>query len=73
MSETTEAAQARKLLESLGYTVFLGAQKPARLPHKEFYDCPFVAAPTLVDYRRSALVEEAARAVIGRNMRALNS
>jgi O-methyltransferase len=73
MSETTEAAQARTLLESLGYTVFKGAQKPARLPHKELYDCPFVAAPTLVDYRRSAIIEQTAHAVISRNMRALNS
>lgn len=73
MIETTEAAQARKLLESLGYTVFKGEEKPARLPNKALYDCPFVPSPTLVDYRRSALVEETARAVISRNMRALNS
>ena len=62
MSEATEAAQAQKLLESLGYTVFRGAQKPARLPRKELYDRPFVPAPTLVDHRRSAIVEQTARA-----------
>ena len=73
MSETTDAVQAQKLLESLGYTVFKGAEKPARLPHKQLYDCPFVPAPTLVDHRRSAIVAETARAVPSRNMRALNS
>lgn len=73
MSETIDAAQAQKLLESLGYTVFQGAEKPVRLPHKEFYDCPYVPAPTLVDHRRSAIVAETARAVTSRKMRALNS
>ena len=73
MSETIDAAEAQRLLVSLGYTVFKGAKKPDRLPRKELYDCPFVPAPTLVDHRRSKVVEQTGRAIVSRQMRALNS
>jgi hypothetical protein len=64
---------AKRALEAAGYTVFKGAAKPARLPNAQFYDCPFVPAPTLVDHRRSKVVRRTAQEIISRGIRSISS
>jgi O-methyltransferase len=64
---------AKRALEAAGYTDFKGAAKPARLPNAQFYDCPFVPAPTLVDHRRSKVVRRTAQEIISRGIRSISS
>lgn len=73
-TSTNSLEAAQSLLERAGYVVFKDPGKPDRLPNEHLYDCPYVPAPTLVDYRRSKIIEKTAGAIIGRGgMRALNS
>lgn len=65
-------AMAQTLREA-GYIAFKPQPKPAQLRNAHLYDIDSVFAPTLVDYRRSDIVEATAKRILSRDMQAINS
>ena len=61
-------------LKEAGYILFKPNQgKPEALPNKPLYDCPYIPVPTLVDHRRSTVIERCAHEIQRRKIKPCNS